>query len=98
MADEVLKEKYAKALKMAEGKVHVAARIVGHSIPTFYKYAKQFRLITTRKPVRAKFNGKTKLVSEWAKELKLPPELLWQRLRSMPVKKAFTLPYEKKAA
>jgi ACT domain-containing protein len=98
VSDEVLRKKYSNALKLSQGRVYVAARIVGHSRPTFYKYAKRLKLIEEKKPLTVKFNGKTKPLSEWSKILDIPYTELYQRLRRMPAKKAFTLPYEKKAA
>lgn len=97
VSDTVLKQKYSKALKASNGEIKMAARIVGHSHVTFAKYARQFGLVQKRKTRTLTYNGMTKSLSQWAKELKVPYERLHGRLRSMTVKKAFTMPYKKAA-
>lgn len=93
-----LKRKYVQALKVSNGDTKMAMRIVGHSPPTFYKYAHAFKLIKVRKPVKVNFDGRTQRISAWSKELGIPLRTLRSRVRDMSVKKAFTMPYERKAA
>lgn len=58
--------------------------------------------ITEEKPKRkqdlVEYNGKTQNLSQWAKELGIPGQTLYARLRisNWPVEKAFTTPTKKK--